>query len=145
MEATILMRRTEAGLVAADTEAAKALAKVKTGDRVLVKVHRPRSIDQHRLFWGLLTHVAEATNFETPERLLTALKIALGRYDLLGMPNGKVVPVPHSISFASMGQDDFQRFFDDSVRLICERVLPHMTSEQLIAEVQEAIGARTAA
>jgi hypothetical protein len=34
-------------------------------------------------------------------RLLVALKLRLGRYDLMKMPSGKIVPVPDSISFAA--------------------------------------------
>lgn len=145
MKAEVIMRRTAAGLVAEDEDALLALGKVKLGDQVLVRVHRPRSIEQHRLFWALLTHVAEASAFETPERLLLALKIALGRFDLCQMPNGKMVPAPHSISFASMPQDEFQRFFDESVKAICEKLLPGMDPDALIADVQANIGSARAA
>lgn len=143
MRAEIVMRRVPRGLIADDDETQAVLDKIKLDERVLVKLHRPRSIDQHRLFWALLAHVAEATYFETPERLLVALKLELGRYDLMEL-RGKAVPVPHSISFGSMGQDDFQRFFDDSVRLICEKVIPGTKGDSLISEVQNMIGQRAA-
>lgn len=135
MEANLVMKRTKAGLEPANPDSADMLEKIKVGERVLVKVHRPRSIDQHRLFWSLLTKVAEASEFETPERLLVALKLALGRYDLMKLPSGKVVPAPHSISFGSMPQEQFRRFFDDAVRLICEHILPGSNFEELAADV----------
>ncbi|HEV2674102.1 MAG TPA: DUF1367 family protein [Aliidongia sp.] len=137
METTLVMKRTEAGLIPVDGHASDLLAKVKIGDRVLVKLHRPRSVDQHRLFFALLTKVAGATEFETPEKLLVALKIALGFYDIMRMPNGSTVPVPNSISFASMPQDDFRRFFDQAVGLICQHLLSGMTADDLVAEVHQ--------
>jgi hypothetical protein len=145
---TILMRRAAApiesgmasALLPADSHSEALLAKVPLGETVAVKFTRGRSLQQHRLFWGLLDHVAKASSFETGDRLLVALKVRLGRYDLLKMPNGKIVPVPHSISFLAMDQDDFQRFMDESVRLICEEVIPGTNSDDLIREVQLMLG-----
>lgn len=126
------MQRTATGLSAADPSTDAALAQIDLGAFVVVKITRPRSLAQHRLFFAVLTHVAEATDFDTPEQLLVALKIALGRYDLMKLPNGKVVPVPQSISFASMPHDAFCRFFDDAVRLICRDVLPGVLPDDLL-------------
>jgi hypothetical protein len=112
------------------------LTKIPMDEPVAVRISRGRSLPQHRLFWGLLDHVAKASVFENGERLLVALKIRLGRYDLMKMPSGKAVPVPHSIAFAAMDQSDFQVFMDDSIRLICEEVIPGTNSDTLIAEVQ---------
>ncbi len=103
------------------------------GESVLVTVRRSRSAEQHRLFWAVLQHVAEAGHFETPEKLLAAVKLALGRYDLMKLPNGKVVPVLQSISFGAMDQDDFQRFMDEALRVICRDVVPGTTVEELLA------------
>lgn len=141
MELGILMRRTETGLGPADHDAAEALARLKPGDQVFVRVHRPRSISQHRMFFAMLARVAEATEFETAERLLAALKLAMGRYDLLRLPSGRVVPVPQSISFAAMAHDEFQRFMDDAVRLIVRDVLPGTDPMELTGYAQEEIAA----
>lgn len=140
MQFQVMMRRTDAGLEPADDGAAAILAKLRPGDRVLVKVWRPRSIQQHKLFWALLAHVAEATEFESAEHLLTTLKVALGRFDTVKMPNGKLVVAPQSVSFAAMASDEFTRFFDDCVRVICRDLLPGVASADLVAEVMEMIG-----
>ena len=125
----IVMRRTATGLEPIDVDA---LAKIKIGTEVMVKVVKPRSIKQHRLFWKLLTYVSDATDFETPEQLLVSLKIALGRYDLMKLMSGKVVPVPKSIAFESMDGVEFRKFFDDSMHLICRDVLPGVSPEEMI-------------
>ena len=132
-------------LMPSDDLSADAIAHIPLGQDVAVSIKRGRSLSQHRLFWAILSHVAEATQWETAERLLVALKVRLGRYDLMKLPNGKVVPVPHSISFAAMPQDDFQRFFDDALRLICEEVIPGTDSAYLVAEVASLIGTSTGA
>jgi hypothetical protein len=127
-------------LVPADRQGADILAKIPMREEVAVKIMRDRSLLQHRLFWSVLRYVAEATQWETAEKLLVALKLHLGRYDLMELPTGKVVPVPHSISFAAMTGDDFQDFFDKSIRVICSKILPDMDNDRLIAEAQAMLG-----
>jgi hypothetical protein len=123
-------------LLPQDATGADRIAKIPLGEDVEIQIMRGRSLPQHRLFWAILRHVAEATRWESAERLLVALKLRLGRYDLMKMPNGKVVPVPDSIAFRAMTQDQFQQFMDQSIALICSEVLPGMDSERLIAEAQ---------
>lgn len=129
-------------LIPSDDRACEQIKKLPIGEDFAVKIVRGRSLPQHRLFWAVLSHVAEASQWESPERLLVALKIRLGRYDLMQMANGKVVPVPDSISFAAMTQDEFQKFFDDAVNVICAEIVPGMDSAQLISEAQSAHGLR---
>lgn len=148
---TVILRRAPAPieapyrdvLVPVDQKAADMIAKLPLGEDAVVTIKRDRSLPQHRLFWSVLQHVAHASKWENPDRLLIALKIRLGRYDLMQLPNGKVVPVPQSISFAAMSQDGFQEFMDASIRVICEEVVPSMDSAKLIAEAQGMIGGDT--
>lgn len=127
-------------LVPADDESSARIARVEFGEVAEIRIVRHRSLPQHRLFFGILQHVAENSRFETPERLLVALKIRLGRYDLCRLPNGRDVPVPQSIAFEKMDQAEFQTFFNDAVRLICEEVLDHYDQAALVREVAEMVG-----
>lgn len=123
-------------LVPVDEWQEKALSKAWVEDEVVaVIIKRGRSLQQHRLFFGILQHVAEASEWETPQQLLVALKVQLGRYDLLALPSGKVVPVPHSVSFSEMSQDDFMAFFNEAIQLICDKVLGGYNPDDLINEV----------
>ena len=70
--AHILMRRKGNALVPSSNEAAEALARVPEGKPVLVKVEKKRSLPQLALCWALLNHVAEASQWETKERLHVA-------------------------------------------------------------------------
>lgn len=123
-------------LVPIDEQQEKALSKSWEEDEVIaITIKRGRSVQQHRLFWSILQHVAEASEWETPEQLLVALKVQLGRYDLMQLPSGKAVPVPHSIAFSEMGQDDFMEFFNQSLAVICDKVLGGYNPDDLINEV----------
>lgn len=102
------------------------VGKLKTGDRVLVKVHRPRNPDHHRLAFAVLQKIASAKG-ETVETVLTWLKVALGRVDFVMLPSGKTVACPQSISFSAMSQDEFQRFWNEALPLITEHILPGLT------------------
>jgi hypothetical protein len=146
---TIIMRRAPVivlgaphpdALVPQDQAGTELLGKIPLGEDVAVKIMRDRSLPQHRLFWSVLRYVAERSEWETAERLLVALKLRLGRYDLMKLPSGKVVPVPHSTAFSAMPQDDFQSFMDAAMGLICTEVLPGMDSDRLIAEAQAMLG-----
>jgi hypothetical protein len=123
-------------LIPQDQAGAELVAKIPLGEDVAVKIMRDRSLPQHRLFWAVLRYVAEASKWETAEQLLVALKLMLGRYDLMKLPSGKVVPVPDSISFAAMTQDDFQQFMDKSIAIICSEVLPGYNPDDLIREAE---------
>lgn len=134
-----IWRVTEAGLVPADDEARECMAALKAGQRVFADVHRPRNIDHHRWFFALLHKIAEAKG-ETPETVLTWLKVAMGRVDFVRLPSGKVVAAPQSVAFASMDQREFARFTDEAVRLVCQHILPGVSDAALRAEVDEMLG-----
>ncbi len=135
---TIMMRRGVGRgrytLIPVDERAADAIGRMPEGDAIGVRIMRKRSLPQHNLFWAILDHVAKATAFENAERLLVALKIRLGRYDLMQMPNGRVVPVPQSISFGQMTGAEFTDFFDQAIALICSEVVPGTDSEALVSK-----------
>ena len=129
-------RKTPTGFIPADDDARALHAKVPVGQTALLRYERNRSTPQNDLYWAVLEHVAEATEWETKERLHAGIKLELGMYDLMKMPNGKVVPVLQSTSFADMKQGEFQTFFDNAMRLICTKVLPGYSAEALIEETR---------
>lgn len=123
-------------LMPCDDQGYEEIEKLGHDEEVQIRIVRERSNPQLRLFWSILDHVAKNTDWEDPERLLVALKVRLGRYDLCKLPNGKAVPVPHSIAFDKMSQEDFQLFMDRAVQVICQDVLGGYDSQALINEVQ---------
>lgn len=119
-----------------DDRARKSLDKVPEGTEVGVRMSHDRSLPMHNRFWAILDIVAKATHWETPDRLLVALKIRLGRYDVCMLPNGKKVPVPQSISFAAMGQSEFERFYQDAMNVLQVEVCPGLDIDQIEIDVE---------
>ncbi len=140
MRARVLLAVTRTGYAPADDEARAQHARLTAGDHVMARVDRPRSLPQLRLYWSVLHHVAESTHWENAERLHMALKVRLGLYDLCKLPNGKTVPVVSSASFDAMNQDEFQKYMDAALKVLCEESLGGMVVDDLIAEVCAATG-----
>lgn len=113
-------------LGAVDDEGLGLLSRINPGARVAVTILSDgdrRSVDQQRWFWMFLAEVAKASKYENAEKLMVALKLALGRFDWMALANGKRVPYPHSTSFRTMGHKAFTEFVADCKRLIDETIL----------------------
>lgn len=129
----------EGGLFPLDADGREMVAAVK-GKRVLVTAHAPRNLQHHRLLFALLRRICESGAWEGDEEtLLEWLKIGTHHVRTVVGPNGKPYYVPESISFESMPQDKFRRFFDRAVYLICSRLLDREDWEWLRKEITESV------
>lgn len=146
VERLSLWRRAGNALVPVTAAAVAAMKRIEVGEKLWITVDRRRSVQQHRLFFAILTVAAEATEYETADRLLVALKLRLGKFDLLRLPGkAEPVPVPHSVSFAAMKQDEFQKFFDDCMTVIFGEVLAEESKAEVLAECQAMLNQQDAA
>lgn len=92
------------------------------GTNVLVRVRKPRSSQQHALYWVLLGRIAAGDDrWHNAENLHNWIKIKLGMYDAFPVGNRTVVQI-HSTDFATMDQDDFNQYFVQSVALLSEEL-----------------------
>lgn len=113
-------------------------------DRIFkVEITQPRNSAHHRKFFALL-HVVyhslpDRSGFPTMDTFLTGLKIALGLVDIFETASGDKYPVPRSISFAKMNQDQFTEFYDSVVNLILSSILPGLNREDLERQIAEII------
>lgn len=124
-----------------DEAGQQALRRMRDGEVAVIEISRPRNVHHHRLFWALLTLVADnSRHYDMPEQVLAALKIALGHVDTIVGHDGKTYFVPKSISFAQMNQDDFAQFFDRCVDVIVRRFLPGVTDEEVRREILAMVG-----
>lgn len=128
----------------AERAAEEALSRMQNGTYVWVTAKRIRSVKHHRLFFAVLNLVHEnlperyGNAFPRPENLLDAMKIALGYCEPIINLQGEIVgQKPASISFHSMGQDQWQEFFDRAMDLITGHFLPEVGKDELIAEVEK--------
>lgn len=122
----------------ADEEALMDYAENK---QLTVTLARTRSSRQHRFFWALLQKVCHNHDvYRRPEQLLVWLKIRLGYVEEVRLHEDQVWWQTKSISFNSMGQDEFRKFFDAAVDCIVTEVIPGLDRDDLIREVEVMLG-----
>jgi hypothetical protein len=74
-----------------------------------------------------------------PEQLVEWLKVRLGYVEEIMFHDCSAMMKVSSISFSSMGQDDFQNFFNLALHVIITEVAP-IGREQLLKEVEDVLG-----
>ena len=95
------------------------LLEIPEGKDLSVKTSRSRSSKQHRLFWSLMKIVVDNHPYYLrPEQLVEWLKVRLGYVEEVMFHDGGMMTKVSSISFSSMGQDDFQKFFNLALHVI---------------------------
>ena len=86
----------------------------------LVRIRRPRNPKHHRMYWGMVKSVVDATDrWRTPEHLHRWIKWQLGLYRLTRVDHGKAVVEWDSTDWMSMDQDRFADYFERAVVAIC--------------------------
>lgn len=152
----VLARRTVQGLIPADTDAGAEFARVPAGRVCYVEIVRARNPKQHRLLMVLFQMLVENDIFPSIDAAMTAVKIATGHVDvsvtaqdldyadgegeLHRLRAGAPIFTPKSISFANMGQSDFEAFFDAACKVIAERWITSVSDAELRDIVRERAG-----
>lgn len=106
----------------------------KLGDKEVYKTTftKMRNWLFHKRFFAMLNFVFDNMDDESKDRhnvhsvgqLLIWLKLKLGLYEAWVSPEGEVMYVPGSISFAAMDQDEFREFYKRTVDMIFAFLLP---------------------
>lgn len=123
MQAKGIFTAAKNALLPGDERAHAIMSKLGVGDRVLVKIHKARNPEHSALAHAVFDRVAAATG-QPVEVLKLWLKWKTGHVDLVTMPDGKRMPHPRSLNFASMSQQDFQKFWDEAWMIMSEELLP---------------------
>lgn len=137
---TVLLRKGLASkLEPVDDAGREALARLPLGTIVRAEIKRPRNLGHHRKFFALLDLIYQnQTRYRSPEALLDAIKIYIGHAQVLNI-RGKEVHVPKSISFSSMGQGEFDRFWDRVVNVVVAEIIPGLDRSDLERELGELV------
>lgn len=115
-------------LLPAHIEDFDALANVPQDRMLRAKVTAERNLAHHRKFMTLVNRVRDNhPSYTSTEQALVAVKLAAGWCDWVPNPmTGEYVPVPKSISFASMDQTEFNAFYNAAIAGVLEHLLPGM-------------------
>lgn len=111
---------------------------IRTSRPVVVTVHKARNPDHHRKFWALATRVAENDPaFEDAEDAAEWVKMQIpGMRKEYVLRDGRLAIRTKSISFQSMDQLKFNRFYDRALYLWSERL--GIDAETLLNEAEDA-------
>ena len=128
MPTQLLVEKLEDALFPVDEDGKSAIRNIPEHSIVKIQVSIPRNVRQHRLFFAILKltfeHQREPRQFPTQEKLLDALKMAVGYTREVRDLHGKIHIVPDSISFGRMDQIAFRQFFDSVVHVITTQIIP---------------------
>lgn len=138
---TIIMRRSGDRLVPVAEWERERLLEIPEGRDLTVKITRTRSARQHRLFWALMQLVViNHPYYVRAEQLVEWLKIRLGYVEEVMFHDGQMLTKVSSISFGTMGQDAFQKFFNMALDVVTTEVLAGTSREDLLKELEEMLG-----
>jgi hypothetical protein len=112
------------------------LMRLEPGEMVEIRTHRERVGSFHRKHMAFEQRVFEAQErFDSFEQFRNWLKVGAGHCDWIPGPRGAVIPVPKSISYAKLEQEDMEHVHDEIVKFLrtvrAAAVLwPHAKGEQ---------------
>lgn len=145
MATELFMRRALGTLRPVDAAGEEALRSMRGDEIVHVTIKRKRNERHHRKFFALLNVVfPHQDTYPTMETFRAAVTCALGFADTVKLPDGRVILVPRSISFANMDQTEFDAFYERAVALICTRIIPGIGRADVEREVSDIIVGRAA-
>ena len=146
MATEVYLKRRMGALYPTNRGDEEALMSLPEGVTVKAVITQPRNVKHHRMFMALLNAVyPHQEAYGTFESFHAAIKVALNYGETVVLPDGRVIIVPGSISFAKMDQTTFNQFFDKAVDLILNKVLRGVEKPELMQQVNEILEGRSAA
>ena len=133
-----LLLKTPNGLVgsttddhAAWTKFRRKLETMKTGSWLRFEWSSPRNGKHHKKLMALLNLVAEnSETYNTVDKALVAVKLVSGHFDLIVHPvSGEILQNPKSISYESMGQEEFDAFYQKAIDGVLNHILLQMDAD----------------
>lgn len=141
MATELLLIRDGNRLAAAEPISAEAIDAIGKNETVAAKITRSRNGKHHRKFFVLIGEVFKNQDrYPTMEHLLDAIKIGVGHYDTYQLTKTREVVRPRSISYAKMGQEGFEQFYNSVVNYIITKILPGTDKQDLESRVMEILG-----
>lgn len=151
----IYLRKTSKGLVAASEESQQIFEKLKIGQPYKCDINKTdeRNLLNHRRYFKLLSIAYEnwdprmpPIDLNTPkanrckktfEGFRKSVIITAGFYDEVFNVDGSISVAAKSLKFDSMGEEEFQKLFSNSIDVILRSVLPDTSKEDLILQIIE--------
>ena len=140
----ILCRVTAVGLVPMYDSDFDEKKRLKDGETVMCSIRKPRNYEFHKKFFALVRlvfnnlpeHIVRMLNVRSEEDMLDCFKLQLGLYRQVWHGRRPVVKLG-SISFASMDETEFQKFYNRCIDITLTTFLRGTTRQELIEEVEQ--------
>lgn len=123
-----------------DSRAHNIVTEMYPDKKALVWVHTARYPEHHRFAFAVMQKIADAIGVPV-EVVLLSLKYETGRFDYIQLIDGRIIENPHSIKWESMGQEEFQKFWDDVLEVLKDKWLPKM-DDHLYYEIRDMIAGK---
>lgn len=117
---TLQMEVQKGRLVPLTPYEAEVLSTYSNGAVLTIEMHQKRSLPLLKKYWAVLRDVVDKckTPWSSPDEASDALKLALGVTDIGKTVSGQWFIRAGSISFNSMDQAAFKKFFDDAMMVL---------------------------
>ena len=132
----LLMRRDGGCLRPEDRYSWDVFDTIRTSKPVVVTVHQARNPDHLKKYWTLATIVADNDpHFVDRYHADEWCKVRMGRFTEYKDVDGQILIRTESIAIESMGQLDFNQFYDTALALWSERL--GVDVDELLVEAQD--------
>lgn len=131
------LRKGLTGFEPADDDAREVFRRIPTGLTVRGSVSRPRNGSMHRKYWALCKLISDASgDFPNAASVDLAIKHLTGHTEPVAIRStGEIIHVPKSISYAAMGQPEFDAYWRQVVEAVCEHLLPGVSLQEFENEI----------
>lgn len=137
----ILASKTPDGMLSVLPEFRDTLDYVGNGEIVKVKVTKSRNLTNHRRFFALLKACWNleqiSDHFDSMDDLRAWVTVRTGHCTTLHLDDDVVVKIPKSISFSSMDDIDFTRFYNNAVNVVLNRFLPEFKPDDFLDYIDQ--------
>jgi hypothetical protein len=105
---------------------------MKPGEYLRFEWAKPRHGKHHCKLFALLQLISEnSETYNTTKKALVAVKLVVGHFDLMVNPQTReIMQVPQSISYESMEQDEFDKFYSQAIDGVLQFILPQLDHNQ---------------
>lgn len=135
MSDLLLYRRTLDGFVPFSDEASDYFSKIKLGEVCELRGRHIRNEKYHRLFFVMLKLISQNSNPHISTKAAKHFaKVATGTGEVVTDSRGNNHFVPGSISFAKMGQEDFEAFVQTAIPALVGRFMVGTAPQDIINE-----------
>jgi hypothetical protein len=128
----VIVRIVPGGCMAANQFEADKLDQFR-GKEMVCTFTIPRNLKFHKKYMALINTALDMADTEyTAEQFRKICTIGAGYVDWFHF-EGQAIPIPKSISFASMDDSEFERLYQDTITFICQKwVLDQKQLNQIV-------------